>query len=176
MSLKKIALRFIPTLLAFPIGGEIVILTIGGVNTSFKALLGGAIAGFSVGLIQFFALRGFGITIHWIWSSALALSVSSFALAATLGFETSTSELAVKGLITGLFVGAAQALSQRTHLGGFILWGVATSLTWATAWVITSKVIVDADSQYAIFGSSGALVSTLIMTFLITKSFRIESK
>jgi len=34
-------------------------------------------------------------------------------------------------------------------------------LAWALAWFITSKVIVDPEAQYQIFGSSGALVATL---------------
>lgn len=34
-------------------------------------------------------------------------------------------------------------------------------VAWALAWFITSKVIVDPESQYQIFGSSGALVATV---------------
>ena len=38
-----------------------------------------------------------------------------------------------------------------------VLWAVATPLLWAGGWLITSQVIVDADRQHALFGSSGAL-------------------
>ena len=40
-------------------------------------------------------------------------------------------------------------------------------VAWALAWFITSKVIVDPEAQYQIFGSSGALVATVGLGFVL---------
>ena len=66
------------------------------------------------------------------------------------------------GAISGAGVGLAQALSIPMGLRDRVLWAVATPVLWAGGWVITSQVIVDADRQHAVFGSSGALVVSAV--------------
>jgi len=40
-------------------------------------------------------------------------------------------------------------------------------VAWGIAWFITSKVIVDPEAQYQIFGSSGALIATVGLGFVL---------
>jgi hypothetical protein len=44
---------------------------------------------------------------------------------------------------------------------------------WAAGWLITSQVIVDADSQHALFGSSGALVVSAVAGVLHARRERV---
>ena len=174
MTLKRVALRFIPSLLAFPIGGEIVSLTIGSIRTTTDALFGGAIVGLVVGVIQYAALRPFNINRLWIASSAAGLSIGSIIAAMVTGLKTESSSLALQGLVAGLFIGLAQALSQKRSFAAITFWAISVGSTWSVAWFITSKVIVDVEYGYAIFGSSGALVATTILTLVLPRVFSMS--
>ena len=176
MTFKRLAVRFIPTLLAFPIGGELVVLTIGPVRSSTEALLSGAIVGLVLGHIQFIALRPVKVSSLWIWATVISAALSNFAVASLFGLDTDSASLALRGLVTGIVVGAAQSFSQRVAAQKVFLWSFATGLTWALAWLITSKVIVDIEYGYAIFGASGALVATLILTFMVPRVITLEVK
>ena len=66
------------------------------------------------------------------------------------------------GAVSGAAVGLAQALSIPMRSVDRVLWAVATPALWAGGWLITSQVIVDADRQHAIFGSSGALAVSAV--------------
>lgn len=176
MTFKRLAIRFIPTFLAFPIGGELVVLSIGPVRSSSEALLSGAIVGLVLGLIQFIALCPLKVSSLWIWTTLISAALSSFVVASLFGLNTDSASLALRGLVTGLFVGAAQSFSQRVAVQNMIVWSFATGLTWALAWFITSMVIVDIEYGYAIFGASGALVATLILTFVVPRVITLEAK
>ena len=61
-------------------------------------------------------------------------------------------------VVEGL-VGAAQsALLPRAAA----LWTAVTAGGWALAWLVTSQVIVDIERGHAVFGSSGAVVVTVL--------------
>jgi hypothetical protein len=46
---------------------------------------------------------------------------------------------------------------------------------WALGWTVTTAIGVDVESQYTVFGSSGALVVTLLTTALpITLAVRAD--
>jgi hypothetical protein len=172
MKRSSVAIRFIPTLFAFPIGGELVSLAIGSIRTPTQALAGGIIVGLLVGVSQFIALRKFGASSSWIWSSMFSLAISNYGFAMAFGLKTDSIHLMIQGAFTGLFIGLAQAFSQRITFGKVIYWALANSATWSLAWLVTSKVIVDIEFGYAIFGSSGALIATSILTFVIPNIFR----
>jgi hypothetical protein len=70
------------------------------------------------------------------------------------------------GAISGLAVGLAQGFSIAMRTTDRVLWAVATPLLWAGGWAITSQVIVDADRQHAVFGSSGALAVSAVAGIL----------
>jgi hypothetical protein len=66
-------------------------------------------------------------------------------------------------VVAGTAVGAAQG----TLLGGSRLvapaWAAATGASWGIAWFVTWNVIgVNADQGFHVFGSSGALVATIL--------------
>jgi hypothetical protein len=66
------------------------------------------------------------------------------------------------GAITGAAVGLAQMTVLTASPARRLAWAAASSLLWALGWLITSQVIVDADSQFANFGASGAIVATVL--------------
>lgn len=172
-SRRRFWLLWLPTFLGFPIGGLIASLLIGPVQTALTALMGGAVAGTYIGLAQWLALRRlYGIT--WVWSLASSLGMGiGLALGVSfLGTGTGTVELLVRGLITGLGVGAAQAFVLRKLVPAWV-WTLAVGLLWALAWPITKLVIADSVSNdYAVFGASGALFFTLLSGWVLSRATR----
>ena len=69
--------------------------------------------------------------------------------------------MAGSGVVAGLLVGVVQSLSQSREIKFVLLWTISTAVAWSLAWFITSKVIVDPEAQYHVYGSSGALLTTL---------------
>ena len=161
MKMTELMIRWVPTLLAFPIGGAIAKITFGGASTTMKSVGGGLIVGLTVGLIQFFALKKYGVSTSWIAATAIATTVAALINSFAFSFKFDSASLTGSGLVAGLLVGVAQALSQSRDIKFALVWTVSTMVAWALAWFITSKVIVDPEAQYQIFGSSGALVATV---------------
>lgn len=153
------ALRWLPTFLGFPLGGVLAELVAGPVDGIVPALLGGAITGTVLGAVQAWGMGSSGPSpARWIGATALGLIAGLAAGAATVDYGTSTGALAVQGAICGLAIGAAQASVLRGR--GAVLWAPALSALWALGWAITSSIGVDVESQYTVFGSSGAIVVT----------------
>lgn len=161
MKMTELLLRWIPTFLAFPIGGLLAKLIFGPANSVLKSIGGGLVVGLVIGLIQFLSLKKYGISSVWIIATALAVMVASLANSLVFNFKFDSMSLVGGGLIAGLLVGIAQAISQSRDLIFVLIWAISTAGAWAIAWFITSKVIIDPESQYHVFGSSGALVATL---------------
>jgi TRAP-type C4-dicarboxylate transport system permease large subunit len=86
-----------------------------------------------------------------------------------IDYNTTISNLTIWGLITGLIVGFSQAASQRKSNSARFSWSVLVSIAWGGAWFISANVIVDAGSNYAIFGSTGALTATLFLSLFINR-------
>jgi hypothetical protein len=127
--------RWIPTFLAFPAGGLLAMGVVGSLEGPVSAAAGGLLAGAVIGAAQWLALR---TPKRWIGLTAGAM---------------------VAGLIAGAAVGAAQG----TVLGATAAWTAITSASWSLAWLVTYTVIgVNADQGFYVFGSSGALVATLV--------------
>jgi hypothetical protein len=85
------------------------------------------------------------------------------ALAAVVtGSGTEVGDLVLSGLVTGAVVGAVQGPLLGRGARATAGWAAVTSGTWALGWLITSQVIVDAERGFHMFGSSGALVATLL--------------
>jgi hypothetical protein len=82
--------------------------------------------------------------------------------AAAVGYDTDTASLVAMGAVSGAGVGLAQALAVPMRLLDRIAWALATPALWAGAWLITAQVIVDADRQHAMFGSSGAAAASAL--------------
>ena len=95
--------------------------------------------------------------LRWIGATAAGLAVGLTVGASAVGYRTDTASLVAMGAICGAAVGLAQALSIPMRRVDRVLWAAATPALWAGGWLITSQVIVDAERQHAVFGSSGAL-------------------
>jgi hypothetical protein len=167
VKMTELMIRWVPTLLAFPIGGAIAKLTFGGASNLGKSVGGGLIVGITVGLIQFLALKKYGISTSWIAATAIAMVLASVINSNAFSFKFDSASLTGSGLVAGLLVGISQALSQSRDLKFAFIWSFSTMVAWVLAWFITSKVIVDPEAQYQIFGSSGALIATVGLGFVL---------
>jgi hypothetical protein len=153
--------RWLPTFLAFPIGGFIAIETVGPLDGPIAAALGGLIVGSVIGVAQWLALRSRGIGLRWAVHTAAGTAAGGAIAASVTGASTSIGGLVVSGLIAGAVVGAAQAAQLHPGPRVAAAWATVMSLAWGLGWLITANVIVDAERGYSSFGSSGALAVTL---------------
>ncbi len=165
--MTELMIRWIPTLLAFPLGGAIAKIAFGGASNLGKSVGGGLIVGVTVGLIQFLALKKYGVTTSWITATAIATILAAIINSYAFSFKFDSASLTGSGLVAGLLVGIAQSISQSRDIKFVLVWTVSTMVAWALAWFLTSKVIVDPEGQYQIFGSSGALVATVGLGFVL---------
>jgi hypothetical protein len=77
---------------------------------------------------------------------------------AAVDYATNLADLVVQGAICGLAIGTAQALVLRGRAA--YLWAPALSALWALGWATSTSIGIDVDTQWTVFGSSGALVVT----------------
>jgi hypothetical protein len=156
---KRSALRWLPTFFGFPLGGWVAELVAGPVDGIVPALLGGAVTGVVLGAVQSWGMGSHGPPARrWITATTVGLTVGLALGSAAVGYGTGLGDLVVQGAICGLAIGTAQALVLRGHAA--YLWAPALSALWALGWAITTSIGVDVEAQYAIFGSSGAVVVT----------------
>jgi hypothetical protein len=162
------ALRWLPTFLGFPLGGVAAELISGPVDTAAAALVGGVVTGAVLGAVQAWGLRLRAPQArHWTVATALGLGAGLTAGASAVGFGTETGDLVVQGAVCGLAVGAAQSVVLRGALGrAAALWAPALGGAWALGWAITASIGVDVETQYTVFGSSGALAVTALTVVL----------
>jgi hypothetical protein len=155
--------RWVGTFIGFPLAGVAARLVVGDVDAAGAAAIGGVVGGAVLGIAQ--ATIG-GIErsqwSRWVGATAAGLGIGLCLGASAVGFETDAASLVVMGAISGAVVGVAQALSVPMRAIDRASWAVATPALWALGWLITSQVIVDADARHAIFGSSGALVVSVL--------------
>jgi len=161
MKMTELMIRWVPTLLAFPIGGALAKIAFGGASNLGKSVGGGLIVGITVGILQFLALKKYGISTAWITATAIAMALAAVFNSIAFSFKFDTASLTGSGLVAGLLVGITQSISQSRDLKFAFVWSISSMVAWAIAWFITSKVIVDPEAQYQIFGSSGALIATV---------------
>lgn len=168
-------LRWTPTLLGFPIGGWLAVQLAGSATDPLNAALAGAIAGAVIGGAQWLAL---GRRASWLWlvATAFGMAVGSAASVSVTGGATSVLALAVTGVLTGAFVGTAQALSLRQGWRVVAAWASTVSLSWAVGWIVTANVIVDAERGYVTFGLSGTIPVTIATGLVLAWIFRSAVK
>jgi hypothetical protein len=157
--MTRIALRWLPTFLGFPLGGLLAELIAGPVDGLAAAALAGAITGIVLGAVQSWGMGSHAPPAReWIIATAAGLTVGVALGSAAVGYGTSLADLVVQGAICGLALGAAQALVLRGRAA--YLWAPALSALWALGWAVSTSIGIDVDTQWAVFGSSGALVVT----------------
>jgi hypothetical protein len=178
---QRSALRWLPTFLGFPLGGLVVNLVSGPVDGVVAAVVGGAISGVILGAIQSWGLGTNGPPARqWIAATGVGFAVGLGIGAAAVGYGTSMGDLVVQGAICGLAIGIAQAVVLRERIGDLAFaWVPTLSALWALGWAITTASGIDVESQYTVFGSSGALVVTaataVLPVFLATRAGRNAS-
>jgi hypothetical protein len=172
------ALRWLPTFFGFPLGGFVAELIAGPVDGVAAALLGGAITGTVLGAVQSWGMGSNGPPARqWIAATTAGLTLGLALGSAMVGYGTSLGDLVVQGAICGLAIGTAQALVLRER--NAYLWAPALSALWALGWAITTSIGIDVETQWTVFGASGAVVVTaataLLPVFLATRTMRRAS-
>ncbi len=166
-SRAKIALRWMPTFLGFPVGGYVAE-AVGRIDGPGPAIAGGAITGAILGFAQWLGMRRTGPSpIAWVIATAIGFAVGLGIGAAAVDYDTNVGALATQGAICGAVIGATQAAVLYGKLGRIVLaWPAALSGLWALGWTVTYSAGIDVDAQYTVFGSSGALVVTALTSIL----------
>ena len=175
---RRSALRWLPTFVGFPLGGFAAELVAGPVDDLAAAVLAGAVTGVVLGAVQSWGMGPNGPPARaWIAATTAGLSVGLALGSAAVGYGTGMDDLVVQGAICGLAIGSAQALVLRGRAA--YLWAPALSALWALGWAVTTAIGVDVEAQYAVFGSSGALVVTaataVLPALLATRATRSAS-
>ena len=159
--MTEILIRWTPTFLAFPIGGLLAKLIFGSASSVARTVGGGLVVGLVVGIIQYLSLKKYGISTSWVVATAVSATVAALINSYAFSFKFDSASLAGSGLVAGLLIGISQSLSQTRDIKFVTVWAISTAIAWSLAWFITSKVIVDPEAQYHVYGSSGALLTTL---------------
>lgn len=148
-------------------------LVVGPVQTPLAALLGGLVSGAVIGLAQWLVLRfTFNLSANWIPATSLGMAVGLSLAVTFFGTSTEMTFLLARAVITGLAVGLAQAVVLRKTFNP-LLWTAAIALFWTLAWFITGAVIrQNLANDYAVFGSSGAIVFTVLSGFILLRARR----
>jgi hypothetical protein len=153
--------RWLPTFIAFPIGGYLAMETVGSVAGPVSAAAGGLLAGAVIGAGQWLALRSHGVGRGWISATAAAMAAGAALSAAITGAGTEVADVMLAGLVTGAAVGAAQSTLLARGRGAAAAWTAASAVGWSLAWPV-SAAIIDLDRGWHVFGSSGALLVTAL--------------
>ena len=164
--------RWIAVALGFPIAGYIAWAISGPVDVVEAALIGGALTGAGLGAVQWWAAEGaLGNATAWITSSAAGYALGLAAGAALVGYETSTGDLAVMGVVSGAAMGAAQGLSLarqgRARLAA--AWGAAMPVLFGLGWTATSGIGISVEDQFTVFGAAGAILFMLLSGLVLAR-------
>jgi hypothetical protein len=161
-------------LLGFPLAGLLGHTVAGPVDSVMPALIGGALTGAGIGLAQWLVLRrNLDMGPEWIVATSAALAVGLTIGAMTVGYETTMSQLAIMGAISGAAVGIAQGLLFRDKFSLWHTWMVAMPVLWALGWA-TSVTIINEAQQFTVFGASGTLVFGILSALLLIAGMRGE--
>jgi len=172
-TVRRMWLWPVSILIGFPIGGYVADLIVDGVDSVGAALAAGLIAGAIIGAAEWFALRRL---VSWLWIPATTAGMAvGLAIGATLvDYGIGRGDLALMGAVTGLGVGATQAIVIARHqVPGAFWWAIANPPGWALGWFVSSYVIAtNIAERFPIFGASGALVFGLLTWLVLAILFR----
>jgi hypothetical protein len=161
--------------LGFPIGGAAATLLVGPIESVAAAVLAGAVAGAVIGAAQWLVLRRrLAVSALWVPATAAGMALGLALGQLLLGDSTTQLPLLLRGLVVGAVIGAAQAALLRGILPRPILWAVVVTLGWPIAWAVSAAIGVDLSRNWAVFGSSGALIfqlaTGLTLAYLLRRS------
>ena len=160
--------RWMVSSAGYPLGGYAAVLLTGRADSPGPALAGGLLTGAILGAIQVWAMgQARPRPLTWIIATAVGLMAGVAAGAALVDYQTDLGSLVVQGAIGGALVGITQSAVLVPRLGVVaFVWPLFLSATFAIGWAITTSIGIDVDQQFTIFGSSGALVATLLTAVL----------
>ncbi len=169
-----LGLRWMVTFVGFPLGGLAAMLTVGRVDSVAAALTGGLITGAVLGTAQVLGLgRLMTNPAGWVAATAGGLAVGLGIGATAVGFATDLTSLMIEGAISGLAVGAAQAIVLRRPRHRLALaWPPYLAACWALAWALITIAGVQVDNQFTVFGAIGAVsvtAATLVLPFALAR-------
>jgi hypothetical protein len=153
--------------LAFPIAGLAGTAVAGRVDDPLAAVLGGAVAGIVIGAAQALASRRRLDPRRWIPATAAGMGLGLLLGASTVDYRTSLADLTLMGALTGVVLGAAQALALPRHTRLGYLWGVAMPALWALGWTATTLGGIAVEEQFTIFGAYGAITFSALSGLLL---------
>ena len=169
---RSLVLRWVVAIVAFPIGGYIGHAIGGPAATVPAALISGLIAGAIIGTGQALALgllRPQSMAL-WAGATAVGLGIALAGVTAVIGQIDTQAEAIALGLVSGLAIGAGQAvLLMRAQVANAWMWVVASGAAWAVGWAVTSGVGVALAAGWPVYGISGALVSQVITGLVLWK-------
>src|SRR4051794_18884417 len=161
--------RWMVSFTGYPLGGYAAYLLLGPVDDRAAALAGGLLTGAILGAVQVWAMgRRAPRPLAWILATALGLMAGVSAGAALVDYRTDLGSLVLQGAVGGALVGIAQAVVVMPRLGvlAAAVWPLYLSGTFAIGWAVTASAGIDVDQQFTIFGSSGALIATVLTVVL----------
>ncbi len=166
-------LRWLPTFVGFIAGGALATAVGGRLDSVPAAVAGGALAGAVIGGGQWLVLRRLlpGAA-WWIAATAVGQAVGLAVGAPLVGYGTGPRDLALQGAITGLAIGALQALVLRQRAAGWFWWALASPPLWALGWVATTAGRIDVERQFFNFGAYGAIAYTVLGGVLLVALLR----
>ena len=95
-------------------------------------------------------------------ATAAGMGVGTALAAIAVGTAPELPDLAAFGAVAGAVTGLAQALAVTREPVRVAGWAAVVSAAWAVAWTVTTSIGVDVERGYVVFGSSGAVVATLL--------------
>ncbi len=165
------------SLIAFPLAGYAGWGIGGHVDGVGPALIGGAITGAGIGLVQWlFLKRDLDVGPVWILATSVALAAGLAIGAAVVGYETTSGQLAIMGAVSGAAVGIAQGILLRDRFSLWHVWMVAMPVMFAIVWVVTASAGIDVDNQFTVFGASGSVVFGLLSGLLMMAGKRTNER
>lgn len=156
--------------LSFPLAGLAGMAVAGAVDDPVAALTGGVVTGLVVGIGQ--SLAGRLDPRRWVPATTLGMGVGLLLGASAVGYGTSLGQLALMGAITGVPLGIAQALALPR--GSRWAWAAAMPALWAMGWTVTTLFGIDVESQYTIFGATGAITFSALSGLLLHRLTEVE--
>ncbi len=153
--------------LFFPIAGLAGTAVAGRVDSPAAALAAGLVTGAVLGAGQSLASSRRLDPRRWIVATSVGMGVGLLLGAAAVGFATSLADLAVMGALTGLVLGAAQALALPVRARYRGAWAAAFPALWALGWTITTLGGIDVDRQFSVFGAYGAITFSALSGVLL---------
>ena len=153
--------------LAFPIAGLAGTAVGGRVSNPVSALIGGAVCGIVIGVGQVLVSRRRLDPLIWIPLTGIGLGIGLLLGSTVVNYRTTLAELALMGAITGLVLGAAQAVALPHRTRRRWLWALGVAVLWALGWTLTTLAGVNVEAQFTNFGAIGAVTFTALSGLLL---------